>query len=172
LALRWIDVDFERRTIRIDQATDETKANGVTIKPELKNESSRRTITISHGTAATLRALWKEQAEDCLQVGTRPALVFPASPHEPATPLRPREVTKAFGRAVRKFGFHGLRFHDLRHNCASHMLKAGRTVPDVAQHLGHSTPAITMQVYAHAIPRKETGAGLLDDLMGPSVAGA
>src|SRR5438309_5979020 len=39
--------------------------------------------------------------------------------------------------------------HDMRHNCASHMLAAGRAVPDVAAHLGHSTPQITMAVYAH-----------------------
>ena len=42
----------------------------------------------------------------------------------------------------------GVRLHDLRHNCASHMLAAGRPVRAVAAHLGHSTPAITLAVRA------------------------
>jgi integrase len=77
----------------------------------------------------------------------------------------PREVTKAFSRIAKKAGFPGLRLHDMRHNCASHMLAAGCSVPAVAAHLGHSTPAITMAVYARAIPQKEPGAGMLDELM-------
>jgi integrase len=59
----------------------------------------------------------------------------------------------------------GLRLHDLRHNCASHMLAAGRPVTAVAAHLGHATPAITMAVYAHHIPSADAGAGLLDELL-------
>jgi integrase len=168
LAIPWPAVDCDGRTIRIEQAVDDTKADGVTIKPELKNESSRRTVTISRQTAAVLRAERTRQEEEQRGLGRAlppDALIFPLSPLEPRKPLRPREVTKAFGRQAKAYGFPGLRFHDLRHNCASHMLAAGRSVPDVARHLGHATPAITMSVYAHAIPQKAAAAGLLDDLL-------
>jgi integrase len=169
LALRWSDINLDRRTIRIDRAVDDTKENGITIKDEPKNESSRRTVTISGQTAETLRAHWRGQTEIRLALGLgklpEGALAFPLGPKQSYEPLRPREVTKAFARFADSIGLAGLRFHDLRHNCASHLLKAGKPVPDVARHLGHSTPAITMAVYAHAIPQADGGAGLLDELL-------
>jgi len=168
LGLRWSDVDLDKRTLKIQRSVETTRAHGVTLKPELKTESSRRTITLSAQTASVLRGLWKEQTETLLKIGRRlplDALIFPVSILEPTTPRRPSGVTKGFVRVANDLGFTGLRFHDLRHNCASHMLEAGRSIPDVAHHLGHSNPAITMSVYAHAIPRKESGSGLLDMMM-------
>ena len=168
LALRWSDLGAEQRTIKIDRAVDETKKYGVRIKDELKNESSRRTVTLSAQTVAALSNLWARQAENHLMCGAHlpdDALIFPLSIDEPRKPLRPRAVTKSFGRIVKKAGFDGFRFHDLRHSCASHLLAAGRSVPDVAHHLGHSSPQITMQTYAHHIPQADAGIGLLDQLM-------
>ncbi len=168
LGTRWTDLDAEQHTIKIDRAVDETQKYGVRIKPELKNESSRRTVTLSAQTVAALQDLWKRQAENHLGCGAHlpdDALIFPQSINEPCKPLRPRAVTKSFGEIVKKAGFDGFRFHDLRHSCASHLLAAGRTVPDVAHHLGHSSPQITMQTYAHHIPQADAGIGLLDQLM-------
>jgi integrase len=168
LAARWIDLDGDRRTLRIERAVDETETNGVVIKPEPKNESSRRTITLSTQTVALLRSLWKRQAEDRLKLGSKlptDALIFPQSIEAPTLPLRPRGVTQQFAAITKAHGFDGFRFHDFRHSCASHMLSRGIPVPDVARHLGHSSPSVTMTVYAHAIPKREGGLGLLDQLM-------
>jgi integrase len=169
LALRWCDIDTDRRRVTFAQAVDETKTNGVTIKPDLKNESSRRTVTVSARTAAVLSAERERQAAVQKTLGrelTPTALAFPATPEHPDKPIRPREATKAFVRRARALGFAGLRLHDLRHNCASHMLAAGRPVTAVAAHLGHATPAVTMAVYAHHIPAtNDAGAGLLDSLL-------
>lgn len=170
LALRWSDIDLDQRTLRIDRAVDDTKTYGVTIKDAPKNDASRRTVTISKSTVDVLRAERKRQDADAAKLGKSlpgDALVFPRSPMEPTTPIPPRYVTQQFIRTAKALGFPGLRFHDLRHNTASHMLAAGRPVPAVARHLGHSTPAITMRVYAHAIPEKAAGAGLLDTLLPP-----
>jgi integrase len=52
--------------------------------------------------------------------------------------------------------------HDLRHTFASSLLAAGRPVPEVAYLLGHGSPAVTMQVYAHFIPG--AGEGVADVL--------
>jgi integrase len=106
----------------------------------------------------------RQEAEQGLLGRTLPpgALIFPLSPLEP---LRPREVSKAFTRAAAAVGFQGMRLHDMRHNNASHLLAAGRPVPEVSKHLGHSSPEVTMRIYAHAIPKEETGEGLLDQIM-------
>jgi integrase len=60
----------------------------------------------------------------------------------------------AFGRMWRQVqadaGVH-VRFHDLRHYCASVLLSAGVPIPQVAAMLGH-TPAVLLKTYAHVIP--------------------
>ncbi len=168
LAIRWSDLDTEQRTIKIDRSVDETKKYGVRIKDELKNESSRRTVTLSAQTVAALGSLWVRQAENHLMCGKRlpdDALIFPRSINEPCEPLYPGAVTKSFRRIAKKADFESFRFHDLRHSCASYLLGAGRPLPDVSQHLGHANSAITLSVYSHAIPRDESGKGLLDELM-------
>jgi integrase len=69
------------------------------------------------------------------------------------TPLDPDKVTKRFKRAVARAGLpETTRLHDLRHGTATLMLEAGETVPTVAECLGHATPAVTMTIYAHAVP--------------------
>lgn len=167
LALRWSDVDLDGRTVRIDRTVDDTKENGVTIKPEPKNESSRRTITLSAETITTLRAWRASQLEGRLKLGAHlppDALIFPVSIETPTVPVRPRNVTKAFSWLVAREGFDGFRFHDFRHSCASHLLERGVPVPKVSKHLGHSSPQVTMTIYAHAIPDGDGGMGLLDRL--------
>jgi integrase len=125
-------------------------------------------VTVSARTTAVLSGERDRQAAVQRTLGRElhsAALVFPATPEQPEKPIRPRETTKAFTRRALALGFAGLRLHDLRHNCASHMLAAGRPVTAVAAHLGHATPAITLAVYAHHIPTNDAGTGLLDGLL-------
>ena len=59
------------------------------------------------------------------------------------------------------------RFHDLRHAAASALLGAGQDVATVAGVLGHSSPAVTLRVYAHALPnRMREAATAVDALYG------
>ncbi len=116
-----------------------------------------------------MRAWRARQIEDRLKLG-KPlppdALIFPLSIETPTAPLRPREVTKCFSRIIaRRPDCAGFRLHDLRHCCASYMLERGAPIPEVSQHLGHSSPQVTMTVYAHAVPKATRGLGLLDQLM-------
>ena len=46
----------------------------------------------------------------------------------------------------------GIRFHDLRHTCASLLIQAGATPVEVQRILGHSTPATTLNLYTHLLP--------------------
>ena len=49
----------------------------------------------------------------------------------------------------------GIRFHDLRHTYASIMIAQGENVVYVSRQLGHSSPAITLGIYAHLIDHAE-----------------
>ena len=46
-----------------------------------------------------------------------------------------------------------VRFHDLRHTCATLLLMAEANVKDVADRLGHSNPATLLRTYAHVLPQ-------------------
>lgn len=157
LALQWGDADLEAGTLRVERSVGVTHSAGVQIKAP-KNEASRRTIGIDPGLAGLLRAEWKRQAEASLKMGQRlpsDALIFPSSIVEPAKPRHPDSVTKEFVRMATEAGFPGFRLHDCRHTHATLLLLAGVPVHAVAQRLGHSSPVVTMTIYAHVLKRAE-----------------
>ncbi|MGF7123696.1 tyrosine-type recombinase/integrase [Rhodococcus sp. AG1013] len=73
---------------------------------------------------------------------------------EPSLPIRPRICLLRQRVIVRRdCGLpDGKSFHDLRHLFASTLIFAGASVPMVAQYLGHKSPAVTLDVYAHLWP--------------------
>lgn len=73
-------------------------------------------------------------------------------PSKKGATLCPRTLHKTFKGILRRAGLPSIRFHDLRHTCASLLLSAGHSVRAVASLLGHSDPAITLRTYAHVMP--------------------
>ena len=63
--------------------------------------------------------------------------------------LRPNFVTEHFGWVIRKYGLRKIRFHDLRHTCASLLLSNGIPMKQIQIWLGHSTFSTTADIYAH-----------------------
>ncbi|MBE7422228.1 MAG: site-specific integrase [Zoogloeaceae bacterium] len=189
LALSWVDVDLDKRTVRVTKAIEDSRDFGLRIKSSPKNDSSRRTIGIDEGLCDVLRTHRREQKELALKLGTpypSDCLVFPcvitrAKGRQPlaprakdvdfSRPWNPNAITKGFVCVARAAGFEGLRLHDLRHTHASQLLDAGLPVHAVAQRLGHSTPVVTMTIYAHVLKRAEDRAAevsgdLLRDALG------
>ena len=81
-------------------------------------------------------------------------------------------LTHNFGRICKSAGLK-IRFHDLRHSCASLMLMAGVHPKIVSEMLGHSTVAITLDIYSHVTPGlQEAAAKRLDSLLPPGIAPA
>jgi len=80
-------------------------------------------------------------------------------------PIDPSTLTYNFGRIVKRAGLRA-RFHDLRHNYASLMLAAGVHPKIVSEALGHSTVAITLDIYSHVTPGlQEAAAKQLDSVL-------
>ena len=66
---------------------------------------------------------------------------------------------------MKKFGLPPMRFHDLRHSAATILLVAGVHPKVVQERLGHSTIAMTLDVYSHVLPSmQQEAAGKIDDL--------
>ena len=149
LGLRWSDVDLDRATASIAQ-TVTTVNNQIAVTPP-KSDRSRRRLGLDRDTVRVLRDHRRAQDRDLELLGSGPAkLVFA---DETGGPLHPDRVTRRFKLLVRRSGLPPLRGpHDLRHTWASLALAAGVHPKVVSDRLGHSTIAITIDTYSHAIP--------------------
>ena len=63
--------------------------------------------------------------------------------------LSPHYLTEAFAKLLKKHGLRKIRYHDLRHSCASLLLANGVPMKQIQEWLGHSDFSTTANVYAH-----------------------
>ena len=83
--------------------------------------------------------------------------------------IRPNFVTEHFDWLLTKYGLKHIRFHDLRHSCASLMVMNGVSMKQVQEWLGHSTFSTTADIYAHLDYKSKQGsAGVIANLLGES----
>ena len=81
--------------------------------------------------------------------------------------ITPNYVTQHFKVLLQKHGLDGIRFHDLRHSCATLMLANGEDLKKIQSWLGHSTITITLNVYSHTTDEgMRTAANRIDRAMG------
>jgi integrase len=66
--------------------------------------------------------------------------------------MLPWTLTRKLQRILRNTGLPHIRFHDLRHTCATLLLSKGVHPKFVQELLGHATISITLDRYSHAIP--------------------
>ncbi|GAB3324751.1 hypothetical protein GCM10027451_49290 [Geodermatophilus aquaeductus] len=74
---------------------------------------------------------------------------------EIGTPLEPRNVLRRFEVLAARAGLRGVTLHTLRHSAASFLLAAGTHTKVVQEHLGHSSYAITADIYSHVGPAQQ-----------------
>ena len=77
---------------------------------------------------------------------------------KPSLPWEPDSFTTAFRAFAQSAGFLGLRFHDLRHGHATHLLAQNTHPKIVSERLGHSTIGITLDTYSHVVPSMQEDA--------------
>jgi integrase len=163
LALRWSDVDLDKRLLRVN-ATLGTKDGKLTRLPP-KSEQSRRTLALSSGAVAALDEQQKRQDNQRLLAGNRwkeHNLVFASTI---GTPLNASNVTHDFQKALAAAGLRRVRFHDLRHSAASFLIESGVDMRQVQDQLGHSGLAYTIGTYAHvSTAMKQRAADAMDAL--------
>lgn len=144
LALRANDVDFLRRTVRIEWQAEPRRL--VLVPP--KTPRSRRTIPLPEVVAGAL-------AEHLRRHPARESgLIFHTRTDRPHA--HEHYGSRVFGRAVRDAGLpEGTSTHDLRHHYASVLLYAGESVVAVAERLGHENAALVLSTYGHLMPDSE-----------------
>jgi integrase len=157
LALRWRDVDLDEGIVRVNRNL--VRVKGAWLLADVKRDKSRRQIQIGRLALDALKAHRLRSAEALLQIGHRlddATLIFT---DEKGDPINGYHVTeRMFKPLLRRLGLPAVRFHDLRHTAASLMLSAGVRADLVSRRLGHSSPAITLSIYAHLLPGDEAEA--------------
>jgi integrase len=156
LGLRWSDVDLDAGTIQL-RNTIGSVAGRITFSDSTKSGGGRP-VKLDAGTVAVLKAWRKKQTAERLLLGagyTDHGLVFCRPTGEPPNP---NTVSWIFTDAVRRHGPPRIRVHDLRHTWATLALEAGVHPKVVQERLGHSSIAITLDLYSHVVPAMDSDA--------------
>lgn len=151
LGLKWTEVNWVRKTIRVERQLVRPDGEGIQFAPP-KTQFGRRTVDLGARAVDILRAHKERQQEDKLTAGEKwreCGLIFPNSL---GGPMHPRNLLRDFKKVLKYAGLPVIRFHDLRHTAASLMLNNGVPVLVVSRRLGHAKPSVTLDVYGHLIP--------------------
>jgi integrase len=147
LALRWADIDHDAGVFRIRGTL--SRVGGKLSVTEPKTERSRRVLPLSPVVSALLAAQRKAQVAERLHAGsvwTDTGHVFTT---ETGQPVDPRNLYRVVQAAAKRAGIKDVGVHSLRHSAATAMLEAGVNIKAVSDLLGHSSVAITGDIYGH-----------------------
>jgi len=151
LALRWQDVDIDNGTVNVRRTL--TRNGGSIEMGEPKTKKSRRSISLTRRAIDALQSHLESQLHEMEMLGARyedRGLLFTTSTGGPINPSNLRQ--KNFARLLQEASLPHIRFHDLRHTCATLLLSKGTHPKFVQELLGHATVAITLDTYSHVMP--------------------
>ncbi len=163
--LKWEDVDLEAGALQVRGTLSEPK--GGYIFEALKSGKGRN-IRLTRKAKSALREHCKRQLEERMRLGTlwqEHGLIFPPGA---GTPLSGGNLNRAFKALLKRAGLSQMiRFHDLRHTCATLLLRQGVNSKFVQELLGHGDVSLILNVYSHVLPDMgDAAAGAMDAALG------
>ncbi|MBA3701336.1 MAG: site-specific integrase [Rubrobacteraceae bacterium] len=152
LGLKWSDV--QGNTLQVRRTMSETRVGR--IEEETKNGKGRR-IELSEKALEALRSHRRQQ------VGVKDSeYIFPSTTGTPTNSSN--LMYRSFKPTLKRAGLPQIRSHDLRHTCATIRFMKGQHPKRVQELLGHTSIAMTMNIYSHVIPGMGDDNGIMDDL--------
>ena len=165
LGLKWDDIDLEVGTLQVRRTLTTAKGGPVLSAP--KTKGSRRTVRLSHTALEALRSHLERQLEEIDRVGDlwrENGLIFASESGSPHS--RQHVTAHRFKPLLRRAGLPEIRFHDLRHTCATLLLSKNVNPKVVSEMLGHASIAITLDTYSHVLPTmQESAAKSMEDAL-------
>ncbi len=154
LGLKWDAIDFERGTLTIKRTVTSVQIDGKTTiieQESAKTKSSMRTLPLVGSfkeyftEVKAAQELNKKVCGNCYNYDYD-GYVFV---DEMGERMRPDYLTSKFPEYIVRHGLKKMRFHDLRHSCASLLLANGVPLKQIQDWLGHSDFSTTANIYAH-----------------------
>ena len=139
LGLKWADLDLATYTLQVRRTMSESRVGRIEEQP--KNGKGRR-IELSRTAVEALRAHREAHGGHELVFATEKGTAVNSS----------NLVHRSFKPLLNSCGVPQIRFHDLRHTCATIRFIKGQHPKRVSDILGHSSVAITLDIYSHVIP--------------------
>lgn len=171
LGLKWNCVDFENDKITVRHIVTQTKVDGKLSLVEAdraKTDSSLRSLPLVPGFKEELLKLKEVQKENKKICGNCYNTEFEGYifVDQMGNLYRPNTVSDTFKKILEKNGLRHIRFHDLRHSCASLLLANGVSIKEIQEWLGHSDIATTANIYSHLdYSSKISSANVMDSVL-------
>jgi integrase len=159
-ALRWKSLDLDAAQMSVVESLEQTKA-GLRVKSPKSGKG--RTVALSQTVVDELRAYRAKRAQEMLRLGAGLSNDDLVIAHEDGSQITPIYISQQWGRLIAKTALARLRFHDLRHAHATHMLANGVHPKIASERLGHSKVSITLDLYSHVIPGMQADAAATVD---------
>jgi integrase len=159
LGLRWSDIDFTAHSLRVGQTVQ--RVNGKLALAAPKTRSSKRVLPLPAKVERALARHAEHQEEERQAWGqgwNENGLVFPSLA---GTPIEPRNLVRQFKTLLQHADLPDIRFHDLRHSCATVLISQGVHPRIVMEIMGHSQISVTMNTYGHVLPETQREAARL-----------
>mgnify|MGYP003390630873 CR=1 FL=1 len=164
-ALKWSDIDIESRLITFQRSV----VDGGPVS-QVKPTKTRTTgvVSVGEATMASVEAWRAHQAAASEKAGIglleADGWVFPS--RDWGHPITLNQITQDWRTLADAHGLEGVRFHDLRHATATHLIANGTDIRTVAGRLRHASPTMTLDVYAARTTAADQVAGdLIDRLL-------
>jgi integrase len=167
LGLKWADVDLEGGAVSVRRTLTRTDNGKRVALGEPKTKKSRRTVRLTPEAVRVLREYLARQLGEIEVLGDSygdEGLVFTTQRGTPINPSNLRQ--RSLAPLLRKAELPPIRFHDLRHTCATLLLSRNVHPKLVQEMLGHATVAITLDTYSHVLPGMgEQATRAMEDLL-------
>lgn len=147
LGLKWDSIDFDGGRIIIRHTVSQ-----VTIpveKDKTKNASSFRSFPLLPDAREIFLEAKKREEKNRRVLGGAYLENNYVFKWDDGHLYAPEYISKRFSRLLEQYGLPHIRFHDLRHSCASLLLNEGFTLKDVQEWMGHAGIKITADIYGH-----------------------
>ncbi len=154
VGLKWSAINFQHQTISIRHTVTSISYEGkqiIVAKDRAKNKASYRTLPLVPVFFELLLRLWEEQNKyrtlfkDSYDYKYEEYIYV----NKLGDRIKPGYITQHFPIVLQKHGLKHIRFHDLRHSCASLLLANGVSLKEIQEWLGHSHYSTTANIYAH-----------------------
>ncbi len=120
--------------------------------------SRTRNVALSSRVVDELKSWRIRQAQELLRLGIRPTEQTLVCTTAAGEGIQPNSLTHEWLKAIRGTALPRIRFHDLRHTHATHMLASGVHPKVASERLGHSKVGITLDLYSHVAPNMQQDA--------------